>query len=305
MPTLPRTPKDSLESMCRHFTVATARAPRTIRFYRESVGTVINVLEANGRHALPWEITAKDVVWLLNYYNAKGMTVQTRKGYFSALRTWMHYYRNHAIDEVPVSWPADMRPNVDWLTLDQAQRLLALPMSPVQQLVIHCELCLGMRRVEVLRLKVCGSFCGSYVDILGKGHQGGKPRRIPYHRNTAAAVDRYMAWRAGLVAMVKAARPSAAVPDALLIWARGSRLYVYGAKGTGIDAIVKDLGRRIGYPSMSNHTLRRTFGRMMYRSGVEPATIAKLLGHSSITSTLRYIGVDLDDMTQAMSAYEL
>lgn len=80
-----------------------------------------------------------------------------------------------------------MRPDVDWLTL---------PMSPVQQLIVHCELCLGMRRVEVLWLKT-DSFVGDYVDILGKGHQSGKPRRIPYHYDIAAVLDRYMRWGSG------------------------------------------------------------------------------------------------------------
>lgn len=300
----PESPQASVDAMCRHMTESTAKAPRTIRFYRESMHAILGVLGQEGRHAMPQDFTAEDVVWLLNYYNAHGMTVQTRKGYFSALRTWLHYYGNRCIDEVPVSWPNDARPNVDWLTLDQAQRLLVLPMSPVQQLIVHCELCLGMRRVEVLRLTL-HSFAGDYVDILGKGHQGGKPRRIPYHRDTAAVLDRYLRWRSGMIAMVQAERPSVAVPDRLLIWSRGPHIYTYCAKGTGIDAIIKDLGAQIGYRDASNHTLRRTFGRMMYRSGVPVATIAKLLGHSSIEQTLRYIGVDMDDMTVAMSQFEL
>lgn len=55
----------------------------------------------------------------------------------------------------------------------------------------------------------------------------------------------------------------------------------------------------------SNHTLRRTFGRAMYRSKVPLATIAKILGHESTDVTLTYIGVDLDDMSVAMSQFVL
>ena len=39
----------------------------------------------------------------------------------------------------------------------------------------------------------------------------------------------------------------------------------------------------------------------MYRAGVEVATIAKILGHESTEVTLKYIGVDLDDMRGAMA----
>jgi|GEM_PF-3047587 len=104
-----------------------------------------------------------------------------------------------------------------------------------------------------------------------------------------------------MIAMVQAERHSAG-PAVDLV--RGPHIYTYCAKGTGIDAIVKDLGAQIGYPKVSNHTLRRTFGRMMYRSGVKPATIARLLSHSSIEQTLRYIGVDMDDMASAMTQFE-
>ena len=43
----------------------------------------------------------------------------------------------------------------------------------------------------------------------------------------------------------------------------------------------------------------------MYRSGVEVATISKMMGHESIDQTLKYIGVDLDDMNNAMQAFAL
>lgn len=43
----------------------------------------------------------------------------------------------------------------------------------------------------------------------------------------------------------------------------------------------------------------------MYRSGVEVATISKMMGHESIDQTLKYIGVGLDDMSSAMQAFAL
>lgn len=76
------------------------------------------------------------------------------------------------------------------------------------------------------------------------------------------------------------------------------------SKGSGIDEMLKPLGEQIGV-KFSNHTLRRTFGRTMYRSGVEVATISKMMGHESIDQTLKYIGVDLDDMNSAMAAFAL
>ena len=50
----------------------------------------------------------------------------------------------------------------------------------------------------------------------------------------------------------------------------------------------------------SNHDLRRTFGRRLYHAGVDVETISKFLGHESTVETLKYIGVNLDDMDRGM-----
>lgn len=293
----------SVECMIREFKAKSWRAPRTLRFYRDELSTIIRTLERGGRHTFPWDITEEDVKWLLDDYIKRNLTVSTRRGYISALRTWTEYYDNDVVRRMKIRWPADMRPNVDWITQAQAKELLAIPKTPAQDLVVHCELCLGMRRVEILRLRP-DSFRGSHVEILGKGSQGGKPRSMPYHRDTDRVVDRYLRYRKTLIETVRMQRPSAVVPESLMIWARGSKLHEYGVKGSGIDEMLKPLGEEIGV-KFSNHTLRRTFGRTMYRSGVEVATISKMMGHESIDQTLKYIGVDLDDMNSAMQTFSL
>ena len=299
----PATPMSSVECMIREFKAKSWRAPRTLRFYRDELSTIIRTLERGGRHTFPWDITEEDVKWLLDDYIKRNLTVSTRRGYISALRTWTEYYDNDVVRRMKIRWPADMRPNVDWITQAQAKELLAIPKTPAQDLVVHCELCLGMRRVEILRLRP-DSFRGSHVEILGKGSQGGKPRSMPYHRDTDRVVDRYLRYRKALIETVRMQRPSAVVPESLMIWARGSKLHEYGVKGSGIDEMLKPLGEEIGV-RFSNHTLRRTFGRTMYRSGVEVATISKMMGHESIDQTLKYIGVDLDDMNSAMQSFAL
>lgn len=50
----------------------------------------------------------------------------------------------------------------------------------------------------------------------------------------------------------------------------------------------------------SNHTLRRTFGRNLYYAGTPIETISKLYDHEDIQTALRYIGVNLDDMSDAL-----
>jgi hypothetical protein len=86
--------------------------------------------------------------------------------------------------------------------LDQAEKLMRARKSPNQDLIVHCELYLGIRRIEVLRLKP-EIFSGSYVDVLGKGPQGGKMRRIPYHHDTDRVLRRYTEYRNAPITIAK------------------------------------------------------------------------------------------------------
>jgi len=311
MSKFPQTPKATVEKMCSDLKAESTLSERTIRFYREEVNTIIKVFAENNReHTMPWQIDKADVKWLLDYYQQKGYTVQTRTGYISALRKWTSHYGNNVVKEMKIRWPVDTRPNADWLSTAQAEKLLAIPKNPIQDILVHCELCLGMRRIEILRLTP-ESFSGSYVDVLGKGPQGGKPRRIPYHRDTDRVFKRYMDYRETLIKLARSQFPvSTKVPDALLIWSRGNRLYEYSRKGESVDRYLKKLGPEIGYPEISNHTLRRTFGREMYLRMVKQnklsiPVIAKIMGHESTEQCEKYLGINLDDMTSAMNDFDL
>lgn len=311
MSKFPQTPEATVEKMCTDLKTESHLAPRTIAFYREEVNILVKILEENDRSNMPWLIDKADVKFLLDYFQEKGYTVQTRIGYMSSLRKWTSHYGNNVVKEMKIRWPVDMRPNADWLTTQQAEALLATAKNPMQDVIVHCELCLGMRRVEVLRLTP-ESFNGTYVDVLGKGPQGGKPRRIPYHHDTERVMRRYMGYRDALINLAKARFPvSTQIPDSLLIWSRAERLYAYSLKGVSVDTHLKELGPGIGYPDLSNHTLRRTFGREMYRSLSKESgdsclpVIAKIMGHESIEQLLKYLGLDMDDMTRAMNKFAL
>ena len=51
----------------------------------------------------------------------------------------------------------------------------------------------------------------------------------------------------------------------------------------------------------SNHTLRRTFGRTLYYSGVKIEDIAAILGHKDTKTTLKYLGLDKVDYSDHMN----
>lgn len=293
--------ENALDKFAKDLARDTTLSPRTVTFYRETVHAVMVYMEKNHLHTLPNLIDVHDVKKLLDCMARDNLAIATRKGYLSSLKKYLVHFGNSVMDSITYKLPRDMRPKVDWLTPEQAMLLLRCEKTTLQTVVIHLELCLGLRRVEVVRLRESDIHdTEGYITVLGKGSQGGKPRSIPFARDTAHVIAVARARRTEMISAAKKRHPGQDVPENLIIWSKGGVLHAYSEEGYGIDKVVSDpLSAQLGF-HFSNHTLRRTFGRMMYRAGVEVPTIAKILGHDSTEVTLRYIGVDLDDMQKAM-----
>jgi len=57
---------------------------------------------------------------------------------------------------------------------------------------------------------------------------------------------------------------------------------------------VRKHGALIGQPALAPHDLRRTYAQLGYQAGVPLTQISRLLGHASLTTTQRYLNLDLD-----------
>lgn len=283
-------------------------SPRTVVHYRDGCNTIFNrLLVLYDDEVLPYTVTKQHVDWLIAEMQRRHYAIKTRKIYLNILRQICKYYNNNVFDKVKYRFPSDMRPHVDWLTEDQARRLLEMPKDIRQELVVHLELCLGLRRVEVVRLRVQDIRDG-YLNVLGKGAAGGKPRSVPFHRDTKDLLDRFLQYRDALIEQFRLDHPrmqQIIVPDSLLIWKSRNSLNPYAEKGTGIDKMLMQLGKELGV-KFTSHTLRRTFGRLLYRADPNSFhVISKIYGHENGEVTYRYLGLDMDDMTGAMAAFPL
>lgn len=272
---------------------------RTIHFYRESMHAVAAIMEANKRPFMPEEVRPSDVSFLLDWLESNDYAVQTRRGYVSALRRWCKWGGNRNMHRWPKPrFPADKRPNVDWLTPQQAEKLLSWNLTPLQRAVINLELRQGLRHVEVIRLKLSDvNRDNRLIKVTGKGGI----RLIPLVPETEAALSDWFRIREGWAREGRERYPSTfSDPGNLIVWRRAGKLSTYSEEGYGLDKVVSlKISKEIGF-RFSNHTLRRTFGRALYRAGVPVATISAILGHDSTEVTLRYIGIDIDDMREAM-----
>ncbi|MDR3230664.1 MAG: site-specific integrase [Synergistaceae bacterium] len=63
--------------------------------------------------------------------------------------------------------------------------------------------------------------------------------------------------------------------------------------------ILSGAAQQAGLDDVGTHTLRKTFGYHAYRKTKDLGLVQKLLNHSSSRETLRYIGIDQDDLDAA------
>ena len=277
-------------------------SPRTITFYKEQARLILRILVTVRPDADPSNMTVEDLKELVAYMRTN-YAVSTQKDYLIALKRMCELNDNNVFSKFRVLFPSDTRPNVDWLTYEQAQELINTWKMPLDDMIVTLELLHGLRRIEVIRLRLQDIHLDEgYIEVRGKGRAGGKLRSVPMHPDFKRAYDRWMTERAEIV---RKADFGSADCDRLLCHVRKGVLRPYEEnKCRAIGDHVEELSNRMGF-QFSCHTLRRTFGRELHRSGVSIVVIATILGHTSTRQTMKYLGLDLDDMAEAMSKLRL
>jgi integrase len=201
--------------------------------------------------------------------------------HFQALRQFLKWGGNPIAVErshwrLPTGAPVHRR----WLTREQLVRLYRASRG-VERIIVALEGFAGLRRVEVLRLRVQDVMADEgCLRILGKGRRGGKWRSIPLQ----GEVDRLLrSW----------------------IKTRGVEIRVVPLSKSGADAALQRAVHRSGLSEagvrVSHHDLRRTFGRLANASGMSLVSLQGLFGHTSPALSAHYIGIDFDELRGALA----
>ena len=144
----------------------------------------------------------------------------------------------------------------------------------------------GIRNSELVGINI-DDISSSNQAILIRG-KGKKERYVPFGESAGAALAGYLAWRRGLLALVKKSTP------ALLINQRGGRLTT-----RSVGRIVKRIAVAKGLsPDVHPHTLRHAFGTHMLEEGADLRAIQELLGHERLATTQRYTQLSVKHMVE-------
>jgi integrase len=178
----------------------------------------------------------------------------------------------------------------NWLTQSQAEQMLALPDRATAKgkrdrallcLLIGC----GLRREELALLCVehiqLRDARWVLVDLVGKGK---RVRTVPMPAWTKVAIDHWTA-----ASGISGGRLLRAVN-------KGGRIVGAGMTAQSVFEIVERYGEKIGMENIAPHDLRRTFAKLAHKG--HAAQIQISLGHASIQTTEKYLGIE-QDLTDA------
>jgi integrase len=179
-----------------------------------------------------------------------------------------------------------------WLTREQAERLISSP-DPTKlrgvrdrallAVLIGCGLrCRETATLSVVHIQLRDARW-VIVDLIGKGR---RVRTVPMPSWTKHAIDAWIAV-SGI--------------DSGFVFRRmdkSGRIIGESVTARGIFQVVNAAGVRIGVPHLAPHDLRRTFAKLAHQGKSALEQIQLSLGHASVTTTERYLGVR-QDLTDA------
>lgn len=179
----------------------------------------------------------------------------------------------------------------NWLTLEQAEALVNAPdtsrlKGKRDRAILALLIGTGLRRSEIsdLTFKHIQQRDGRWalVDVRGKGN---RVRTVPMPAWSKVAIDEWAAasgFSAGRVFRSLNNRQEIA----------GEQLLPQN-----IMELVVRYGQQIGLPNLAPHDLRRTFAKLAHKGRAALEQIQLSLGHATILTTERYLGVrqDLQD----------
>jgi integrase len=174
-----------------------------------------------------------------------------------------------------------------WLSAAQIVNLTALCPDTLEGrrdwIVIALLVGAGLRRAELEALtfdavKVLPAKNGERVVIEVTG-KGGKSRVIPLSSKLAFRLHE---WKQ----TVGGGRVARSLGRAMQL---GESL-----SAVSIFEITRRYGSQIGVPELAPHDLRRTFAQLGFENGVPLTQLSTLLGHSSVSTTQRYLNLSLD-----------
>lgn len=145
----------------------------------------------------------------------------------------------------------------------------------------------GLRISDILKLKV-GDVRGKTAVWISEGKTH-KPRKIHIKNGFKAELDEYIQGMSDDDFLFPSKRNKDKPVDQIRVY----RVFNQAAEAAGIHA------------NIGTHTMRKTFGYHFYKQFKDVAKLQKILNHSAPSVTLRYIGIEDEEIEKTFEDFEL
>lgn len=212
-------------------------------------------------------------------------SVGTQRAHISAFYSWL--YDNGHIEKNPCSpiKPTKTKKEIKFpFAKEDIDSLRNACKNDRDRTIIEFLLSTGVRVSELTTIEVKDiNFSNKSVHIV---HGKGKKERITYFNDsTAEWLHRYM--------------DKYRIVDGTLFKGKRGNM-----TKNGIEALLNRLADSCGVENVHPHRFRRTFATEMSKNGCPVVEIQKLLGHSSLNTTMQYIALCDESTKLAYETYE-
>jgi len=263
-------------------------SPHTIASYKTGLSQFIEYIKANGKRLR--YVNHHVIRGFLAQLHSKKKTRSTITVRLNAIREFFKFcIRKEWRKDNPailISSPKYVRPLPSFLTENEAERFMALPIIALHnKTILELLYGAGIRVGELIRINVQDiNFEERSIRIQGKGK---KERIVLYGSRTEIAVIRYIEARALHI-------EEGSQEKALFLNYIGQRLSVRQVQ----RIIKKYLVLSEIKKEITPHSLRHSFASHLLGRGADLRVIQELLGHASLASTEKYIHIDTKQLIE-------
>lgn len=268
------------------------RSPETIKNYTTDVMMMLDYLKKSDTEEDIKSITIDDIENFMDFLkNKRKNAPATICRRISAVQSFYDFLCSRRVkvleDNIAMKLDTPKIPvrEMGYLTKEEAQKLISVIDNDRDRSIVVLFLNTGLRLSELLSIKV-DDIKDDSLTIIGKGN---KERTIALNKNTIDCINNYLK-----------IRPDVVKQDALFL----STHYKQMSKSTVQKMIDKYLAK-IGRPDLSTHKLRHSFATFLVKQNIDIKTVSEILGHSNLSTTSRYLHVDLDQKRKAVASVDL
>ena len=217
---------------------------------------------------------------------AKSSTLNTELSFLKAMLYKAHKWGNGPADiGKGVKLVKNIRGKERFLSEEEEAALLSV-CSPEPRRVVETGLLTGFRRQELISLRPEDmDFARGTLTVAAAYSKNGESRTFPLTDRLRAIIEEALAARGNIPTVF---RTEAGEP-----WTR------YGLSQAFARAC-----RRAGLERLGPHVMRHTFASRLVMTGVDLRTVQELLGHKSITMTMRYSHLSPSHTRRALEVLE-